>query len=620
MKTIIFICLTFCLACSIPLKQPDMEKIPVPKKTEKKYSKKTLYMANELLNQTETETKTETEKKINQPYFCAYNLKSKNDFKAYSIFKRVLNVADKRSNRFPKFIISEKPGVWAKSQEDGSVIVSRSAIEFCFQTLENDIGESCLAFVLGHEMAHLANDNFWKMPSDDHSFCDIEYKADYDGLIYTTMAGYDPLAIANTSFIEKWVKQTYDNPKKDRSHPLPNKREKQLSDLCTNMQRHIILFDIGTRLYLIERYDDAIDFFESFKQKFPGREVSNNIGLSYYQKAFKILAECDPEKAFRFKLSTAIDTDSNARAFISKRNCNEYTFRHFIEESIRNFKDAIRKDPFYFNAQLNLSSAYILSGKCSHYKEANNLLEEINQFINNQSLKMADKHINLFKNNLAIVRYLCGKCDPFMDESKTKLSAINILMNIEKKANSNPLNASFYNIGKIFWEEEKIDKANHYWSKYFNNDQFSAHIQKTLFSSVDIIEDNALGIDFSKLILPDDLISTINDNKLMLEKSLDQIIDLTEENVSDLNELGIQKSVANYYSNHDYKILFLDNIPIYIEVKLKKKEIIDQPNKIELIHNVSTREGYDIYKHSTDQMKIFLNSNNNIIDSIIISN
>ena len=123
------------------------------------------------------------------------------------------------------------------------------------------------------------------------------------------------------------------------------------------------LFGFGVRLYQLGRYEDALDFLSAFREKFPSREVFNNIGLARYALAVRHLAEYDRNRAFQYRLSTILDTRTEADKL--RGDNTQQQFKENIREAIREFKAASEKDPSYLPARVNLSSALILAEKYS---------------------------------------------------------------------------------------------------------------------------------------------------------------------------------------------------------------------------------------------------------------
>jgi len=258
---------------------------------------------------------------------------------AKAVFNRIVKVVNKRTENYPKLVIIRKnTRQWATARKDGVVILTEKGLNFCYQVKNKLIGDARLAFILGHEMAHLAKDDFGKINAFasaqeievnfleimSHSpkkqstplskyIQELEYKADYQGIIYATIAGYDPAIIFDTNdknFFQELSEQIDSKTEKQESAETQNNDERMSALLKSikKIKEKVILFHLGVRLYQFGKYDKALKFFEEFLNFFPSREVYNNIGLIYYQKAIEAHAKIKKGKTFQYKLSTFIDT------------------------------------------------------------------------------------------------------------------------------------------------------------------------------------------------------------------------------------------------------------------------------------------------------------------------
>lgn len=78
------------------------------------------------------------------------------------MFERVRAVADKNSKRLPRLVVvSSRADPWAIALPSGHVVLSKEAVAICHAQASLAESEARLAFVLGHELAHLAHDDFW---------------------------------------------------------------------------------------------------------------------------------------------------------------------------------------------------------------------------------------------------------------------------------------------------------------------------------------------------------------------------------------------------------------------------------------------------------------------------
>jgi Zn-dependent protease with chaperone function len=82
--------------------------------------------------------------------------------RAHRVFERVRAVADKNSKRLSQLVVvNSRADPWAIALPDGHIVLSKQAVAICHQEASLEEAEARLAFVLGHELAHLAHDDFW---------------------------------------------------------------------------------------------------------------------------------------------------------------------------------------------------------------------------------------------------------------------------------------------------------------------------------------------------------------------------------------------------------------------------------------------------------------------------
>ncbi len=344
---------------------------------------------------------------------------------AAAVFRKVAAAADKRKNILPKLcIIPHKSAAaenWIQVLPDGSIILVENVLDFVYGGGSKAIGNSKLAFLFGHELAHLAKDDFWfslafselndqiefernktwRLPRILGRFIKIETSVNYDlkkarekelqadsyGIIYMTLAGFDPAVIVRNegnTFFDEWINKTRS---KDCgiSHPCSPVRIQEIKSRLRSVADHLEFFHSGVRLYQLGLYKKAIPFFEAFRERFPGREVLNNLGLSHFKMAMDVLADCDEALAFKFKMSAILDLETLGTKTVrrigasfkktSDKKCFEDDrFVFSIKQADHLFNLAIASDPFYTRARINLSSSLIMAGK---YAKALGELDEV---------------------------------------------------------------------------------------------------------------------------------------------------------------------------------------------------------------------------------------------------
>jgi len=333
---------------------------------------------------------------------------------AQRVFKRVRAVADQNSKRLAKLVvINNKNNVWAIALPAGHIVLSRQVLDIVHHNASVEIAEARLAFVLGHELAHLANDDFWhyevesfmqntadakkisEFINQNFEARQAELAADDKGYLYAAMAGYpvDQLLRgrateqsgmdkrdADQDFFTFWMQQT--NAKASSSHPAAKDRAELLRQRLNQLNKKLSLFRFGSRLAHFGFCNDAIYFLKEFQQSFPGRSVLNNLGLCFLQQARSQM----PEQQLAFYwLPLTLDTRSRAATLnkrgvvprtrgsttnleISKQFLKNYSAENnsvsgYLEDAVNVLTLSIEKDTWYLPARINLAIAYLYQGK-----------------------------------------------------------------------------------------------------------------------------------------------------------------------------------------------------------------------------------------------------------------
>ena len=359
--------------------------------------------------------------------------------RAEQVFERVSNAADKKGNRLPGLIVIKASGdPYAEAIQDGTVVLTQGALNICYQAVSTEVGDARLAFVLGHELAHLAKDDFWhgvafmnsrKYQQNRSTATSIEklffetteitpetakkkeeikvkeLQADSYGVLYMTMAGYDPrvlLAPDGKEFLKYWAEQiTGQVAYTDQTHGSPSERISFVEGQMQAVVDELEFFSFGVRLYELGRHSDAIQMLGKFVQSFFSREVLNNIGLCYFERAMQSLENCDLALATSFRFATAIDNETFAARFKTRGSSTldqspclkEDPFRSYVAAAIRYLEQAVEKDHTHVSSRLNLSSTQIVSGE---YSKALGTLDDGLNFDPNHPGLLNNKGIALF--------------------------------------------------------------------------------------------------------------------------------------------------------------------------------------------------------------------------------
>lgn len=306
--------------------------------------------------------------------------------RAQAVFTRVSAAAGlERAPELAVLDIEDSP--FALAAREG-VVLSRNALALCYRGVPETEGDRRLAFTLSHELAHLQRGerlhafaaytvhrrgdrglaDKLKDRVQAGDLADRELAADQLGLLYATMAGYEPARLLDRdgSFFEAWAAQPTAEAAYD-THPDPKTRAERLIEQLDTLAANLDDFEFGVRLYDLGRFSQAQALFERFHRHFPAREASANLGLCHFQQAARLLSECDSERALRFKWPTVIDRDTLLRRSPSRGAdedacLEEEAFQERMARALANFDAALQRDPGHFPSLLNRMTAQLFAG------------------------------------------------------------------------------------------------------------------------------------------------------------------------------------------------------------------------------------------------------------------
>jgi len=430
--------------------------------------------------------------------------RGKNDPKvdwAVSVFERVKNVADKGEARLPRlFIINTVGKPYAMAIPDGGIIINSTTLDICYSGVGRKEGDRRLAFILGHELAHLGNKDFMHreafqalkkygeegMKKTMREFFNLstlekakhfkekEFLADRKGAIYAAMVGYDigKLFAKKNNFLKYWAQQAeigfaYD---KNSLHPSFEKREQFIRTQLKAVANQVELFNAGVLLFQMDSFHDSEAAFREFVRAYPAREVLNNIGLCNLQLSFQHLALKYKDEYYRFRFSTAIDHSTTALT-LCPRGEGDYLkdkdISRYLTKAEEFFRQAVERDKYHKSSRYNLAVIAILK---KEYARAQAECDFI--------LKYDPCDVKAL-NNKAIAFYYYGKSQGLSTTQK----AIQIL---QKTLQLDPENFEvLYNLAALKQIRNRMAGAKQYWEKYLElpttpKDNFYRHIYRKL--------------------------------------------------------------------------------------------------------------------------------------------
>lgn len=414
-------------------------------------------------------------------------LKPENDLRAkraHEIFNRLVKTAGTRPGVVPRLFIAKtepKNISLPISIPDGSVIISGKAIDICFRDAK--AGDDRLAFVLGHELAHLLKDDFWHMKffnaikiaetekwPDTKTLSELrkiagstdqvlakELQADEFGIIYAAMAGYNAPAIVDdekVNFFAEWLKAVdpsySEAAPKDPDHPTPEQRAETVKARLRQVLKNVEIFELGLAFYQTGQFAKAIPAFQTFLTYFPSREVYHDLAASHHQLAIKYYRRKGKAASPLFKMSVVVDPRTRAGGIVLR---GSDPFAEHLQAAIDLYKQAISQDPAYVYSYNNLACALILRG------EEGDAYEAVAKLIDSLKIEPARKDC---LNSLGVAFYYTK------NPAKAKeyfLEALKL-----DPAYDLPL----FNLGRLALELGDESECRKYWSEYLELDTKSS--------------------------------------------------------------------------------------------------------------------------------------------------
>ncbi len=499
-----------------------------------------------------------------------------------NIFQKLLKIVDKAKHKDPRILLVDSDNwPWAIALPDNTIIITRGAVEVCYQDVSVKRGDARMAMILGHELGHLAEDDYWHrdiylslsnlgetgttgvlqfvgeqsglLHTESEQWEAIvrnrELKADDKGFIYSAIAGFEPSQLStekDQSFFHYWVLQTTGASQDDSKHHLSAQdratylqaRFKTLSNIPT-------LYQLGKILVQMRHFAHAEKIFRKILAIFPAHEVYNNLG--YINLITSSHMAGDPSSR-EYWLPVRLDFEPQTP--ILTRGIDPTNTRIVEDPKIRRaidyFTQAIKQNPSYLQAHLNLATTYYLLGKYSNatatLKEA---LTTVQQNIEAQSMLQ----ITIMKSLEGSINYLPVAID--------KLETL-------ARHSDSPLSLSF-NLAQLYEKAGQSVKAKPYWERVnssidkmpekYRHIAIQHSTDQTMIAHLDTGVDKKLELyfnNFAKLAELDDSQANPDTNTSL---PLDILIDGQM-----LNKVALSQAIVEY-STWEQKLVKIREIP-----------------------------------------------------------
>lgn len=252
-----------------------------------------------------------------------------------------------------------------------TVKVDEAVIELC-RTFGKD-SANALAIVLSHELAHYYRQHEFcsefafamrgtnlsqqlKLASKDQKLVN-ESQADNVGLFVLHLAGFQSRGL-HEPLIDAIYKK-YALPDNVPGYPSRQERKLIAQKAESEINRLYPVFLTANFSLLMGDYEMANQCYMLLLQKFPSRELFNNAGVS------KLLYALSKTDKYDMPFALPVELDGQSRLQIATTrsgwNGDDIMAKQALLESRRYFEEAIRKDPAYTPAYINLACCHLLA-------------------------------------------------------------------------------------------------------------------------------------------------------------------------------------------------------------------------------------------------------------------
>lgn len=309
-----------------------------------------------------------------------------------SIFRKLIRTTRGANLRTQLFVVDSDNEPWAVALQDGNIILSRGAMDIIYQDVELATGDARMAFVLGHELAHIISNDFWHqqvylsfLESDSNAVIEIdqlqrrkeqELRADEEGFMYASLAGFDTRRLISkdeqgNNFLQHWAQQT--SSISGARYHSPAQRTSFLHSRLEDLDKAVAFFKYGVKLAHFGRYQDALLFLDDFYKRFPSGQALSNLGFIYIQRARE---KMPAQLAFRLWYPTLLDYNSGVPAQTrSIVNSVPEAAKADLHTAIDLLEAAINLDNSDLVARINLIAAQLYLG--DHHGARANLTEAL---------------------------------------------------------------------------------------------------------------------------------------------------------------------------------------------------------------------------------------------------
>lgn len=242
--------------------------------------------------------------------------------------------------------------------------------------------DNAIAFLLSHELAHVYLRHGW-VGDFGNSFARTEMgrkmmkaatyedvvkretEADHFGAFYGYLAGYDTLGVAPKT-LEK-IYTAFALSEQIPNYPSKTERIAIARRQMESLKKLVPVYEAGTRLLILGRYEEAGRLFAHLAQIFPSREMFNNAGVAFVLEAVRLLPSNSVPYVYPFELDAETrllnhEQQGQRAARAGQADDNSARILRLLRRAQSAFEQALRRDPRYATAMVNNAAVQSLLG------------------------------------------------------------------------------------------------------------------------------------------------------------------------------------------------------------------------------------------------------------------
>lgn len=287
------------------------------------------------------------------------------------IFDRLVEARGDRSMKAPELVWTVEASNGAFYQPGTNQITfEEKAYDVCAGFGANT--DNALAYILAHELVHYYKQHGWeaafaKKFRDEEMTEAVketvrdmkrqETESDLLGGFLAYTAGYNTVGIA-PEFLQALYKK-YNWPVDNPRYPTLEERILLAKTTEKDLTNLIRMFETANMLVAIERYEDAVQYYDHILSSYKSRELVNNVGVVNCMAALKLF---DKDAV---KYLYPLELDAEARVRLGSKGVDTQEGRKRLRDSLLNaaighFQESMSLDRDYHTARLNLASAHAL--------------------------------------------------------------------------------------------------------------------------------------------------------------------------------------------------------------------------------------------------------------------